>query len=252
MSGEQAELEMDELTEITEYIQDKAGQEAEVIFGHGIDSSLGQSIRVTVIATGFASSSDNIMEPQKKVFDLDSQKEIEVAQASKVETPAFPSFVANPIVAPVVAPQVQAAPAQQASYEPQQPVRRPLEQSQPERTVHILDSNSDNDFFTSVSSSQATASNNDNFATSEANRIADERVLLKQQAAVRRELLRNLSSTEHTSEAIKEKLDVPAYLRRNVSLEKVSHSSERNISRFNLNDDNELLGNNSFLHDNVD
>ncbi|MBD0327733.1 MAG: cell division protein FtsZ, partial [Pyrinomonadaceae bacterium] len=54
MSGDQAELEMDELTEITEYIQDKAGEEAEVIFGHGIDSTLGQSIRVTVIATGFA------------------------------------------------------------------------------------------------------------------------------------------------------------------------------------------------------
>ncbi|NDK57377.1 cell division protein FtsZ [Pontibacter sp. BT213] len=53
MSGEQAELEMDELTEITEYIQDKAGHEAEVIFGHGIDSTLGHGIRVTLIATGF-------------------------------------------------------------------------------------------------------------------------------------------------------------------------------------------------------
>ncbi len=252
MSGEQAELEMDELTEITEYIQDKAGQEAEVIFGHGIDSSLGQSIRVTVIATGFASSSDNIMEPQKKVFDLESQKEIEVAQAPKVETPEVPAFVAKPIVAPVVAPQVQAvspapAPApQQASYEQQQPVRRPIEQSssQPQRTVHILDSNSDNDFFASVS-------NNEDVAAREAHRIAEERELMKRHAEERRERLRMLSS-ENTSEAIKEKLDVPAYLRRNVSLEKVSHSSERNISRFNLNDDNEILGDNRFLHDNVD
>lgn len=76
MSGEQAELEMDELTEITEYIQDKAGQEAEVIFGHGIDSSLGQSIRVTVIATGFASDAESIIEPKKTVFDLESQKKL--------------------------------------------------------------------------------------------------------------------------------------------------------------------------------
>jgi cell division protein FtsZ len=29
-------------------------------------------------------------------------------------------------------------------------------------------------------------------------------------------------------------------------------SNERNISRFNLSDDNELLGDNRFLHDNVD
>ena len=41
MSGAEHELEMDELTEITEYIQDKAGQDAEMIFGHGVDETLG-------------------------------------------------------------------------------------------------------------------------------------------------------------------------------------------------------------------
>ena len=50
MSGEEAELEMDELTEITEYIQEKAGEDADVIFGHGIDQEHGESISVTVIA----------------------------------------------------------------------------------------------------------------------------------------------------------------------------------------------------------
>ncbi|WP_299820909.1 cell division protein FtsZ [uncultured Pontibacter sp.] len=244
MSGEQAELEMDELTEITEYIQDKAGQEAEVIFGHGIDSSLGQSIRVTVIATGFASSSDNIMEPKKTVFDLESQKKIEVAEPAKVETPEVAAFVAKPVVAPVAMPQTPApAPAApQQTYEQQQPARRPVEQ--PQRTIYTLDSNSQNDFFASVS-------NDEDRAAREAERIAEDRELMQRRAEERRERLRMLSS-EITSEAIKEKLDVPAYLRRNVSLEKVSHSSERSISRFNLNDDNEILGDNRFLHDNVD
>jgi cell division protein FtsZ len=32
----------------------------------------------------------------------------------------------------------------------------------------------------------------------------------------------------------------------------VVHSSEKNISRYNLTDDNHILGNNKFLHDNVD
>src|SRR6188508_1277332 len=54
ISGEEAELQMDELTQITEYIQEQAGDEAEVIFGHGVDSMLSDRIRVTVIATGFA------------------------------------------------------------------------------------------------------------------------------------------------------------------------------------------------------
>ncbi|GAB3204526.1 cell division protein FtsZ [Pontibacter aydingkolensis] len=249
MSGEQAELEMDELTEITEYIQDKAGQEAEVIFGHGIDSSLGQSIRVTVIATGFASNSDNIMEPKKTVFDLDSQKKIEVAEPAKVESPEVAAFVAKPVVAPVATPQAQSpapspAPQQSIYEQPQQPVRRPVEQPQPQRTIYTLDSNSQNEFFGSVARDEERA-------TRETERIAEERELMQRRAEERRERLRMLSS-EITTEAIKEKLDVPAYLRRNVSLEKVSHSSERNISRFNLNDDNEILGDNRFLHDNVD
>ena len=252
MSGEQAELEMDELTEITEYIQDKAGQEAEVIFGHGIDSSLGQSIRVTVIATGFASNTDNIMEPKKTVFDLESQKKIEVAEPAKAESAEVAAFVAKPVVAPIATPQAQTpapAPApepapQQYTFEQQQPARKPVEQPQVQRTIYTLDANSQNEFFGSVS-------RDEDRAIREADRIAEERELMQRRAEERRERLRRLSS-EITTEAIKEKLDVPAYLRRNVSLEKVSHSSERNISRFNLNDDNEILGDNRFLHDNVD
>jgi cell division protein FtsZ len=250
MSGEQAELEMDELTEITEYIQDKAGQEAEVIFGHGIDSSLGQSIRVTVIATGFASNSDNIMEPKKTVFDLESQKKIEVAEQAKAEQPEVVSFVSKPVVAPMPAPAAPApvptpTPAPQQNFESQQqPVRKPIEQPAPTRTVFTLENNSQSDMFGSYS-------HDEDRSTQEANKLAEDREIMKRRAEERRERLRMLS-TEITSEAIKEKLDVPAYLRRNVSLEKVSHSSERNISRFNLNDDNEILGDNRFLHDNVD
>ncbi|MCC9136318.1 cell division protein FtsZ [Pontibacter silvestris] len=251
MSGEQAELEMDELTEITEYIQDKAGQEAEVIFGHGIDSTLGQSIRVTVIATGFASASEGIIEPKKTVFDLESQKKIEVTEPAKPEAADVAAFVPKPVIAPVATPTPAptptpppAAPSQSQQYyaQEQQPeVRRPIEQ--PQRIVFELDGNThDNNSYTS---------REDDRAAREAARLAEERELMQRRAEERRERLRMLSS-EITSEAIKEKLDVPAYLRRNVALDKVVHSSERNISRFNLNDDNEILGDNRFLHDNVD
>ena len=50
----------------------------------------------------------------------------------------------------------------------------------------------------------------------------------------------------------KDPATAPAYLRRQVKLETVVPSSAQNISRFNLSDDNELLGDNRFLHDNVD
>lgn len=53
VSGKEAEMQMDELTEITDYIQEQVGDDAEMIFGHGSDEQLKEGIRVTVIATGF-------------------------------------------------------------------------------------------------------------------------------------------------------------------------------------------------------
>lgn len=47
------ELSMDEMGEINEFVQEKAGQTAEVIMGVGADASLGNKISVTIIATGF-------------------------------------------------------------------------------------------------------------------------------------------------------------------------------------------------------
>ncbi|WP_052444350.1 cell division protein FtsZ [Flammeovirga sp. OC4] len=46
-------LDMSELEQVTTYIQERAGDEAEVIFGVAKDESLGDAISVTVIATGF-------------------------------------------------------------------------------------------------------------------------------------------------------------------------------------------------------
>ncbi|MFD1185332.1 cell division protein FtsZ [Pontibacter rugosus] len=263
MSGEQAELEMDELTEITEYIQDKAGQEAEVIFGHGIDGTLGESIRVTVIATGFASDAESIIEPKKTVFDLDSQKKIEVVEPAKPE-PAqeVAAFVSKPVApAPVVTPQpsVQVQQPQQQQSQgfdnaPRRPVEQP-QQAQPQRTVFTLDGSTynDNNNFQNNASAQREEEELRLVREREAaqRKVEEERELMLRRAEERRERLRMLSS-EITTEAMKEKLDTPAYLRRNVALDRVAHSSERNISRFNLNDDNEILGDNRFLHDNVD
>jgi len=47
------EVTMDEMGDITDYIQTQAGQTAEVIMGVGQDASLGNKINVTIIATGF-------------------------------------------------------------------------------------------------------------------------------------------------------------------------------------------------------
>jgi cell division protein FtsZ len=75
---------------------------------------------------------------------------------------------------------------------------------------------------------------------------------LEEQARKRREQLEGSKRNEMTKEEFNSKWSTPAYLRRGVQMENVPHSSQSHISRFNLNDDNTILGNNKFLHDNVD
>ncbi len=74
------EVMMDEITSITDFIQDAAGATADVIWGHGYDASLGNSISITLIATGFASIPYTGFEslPQRTLISLgdDSKKEI--------------------------------------------------------------------------------------------------------------------------------------------------------------------------------
>lgn len=235
MSGDQAELEMDELTEITECIQDKAGQNAEVIFGHGIDSSLGQSIRVTVIATGFAREAHTITvtpsttrqpepevpepDPQINIFDKDRQEAVPSA-------PVVPSFTSAPTPPPAPVPEPQ-------------PVKFDLETSPYNAPVPP------------VAAPSSPAPDPVVYQAPQPAPPMPGRPALDARAEERRRRLQELSNGL-SNEAIKDQLETPAYLRRQVKLENVTPSSERNISRFNLSDDNELLGDNRFLHDNVD
>lgn len=238
MSGDQAELEMDELTEITEYIQEKAGEEAEVIFGHGIDSNLGQSIRVTVIATGFARAEELIIKP-KKIIDLESNKQINQVHPIYEAERVAPAPVVEPSYAPVVnTPVVNSTP-------PPAPLQPEPQRKAPDSGKNIIGLD-DADVFKPAPVEPAYASHHNPHGHD----LDDER-RMQEKALARKERLRRLS-TEVSNDAIKEKLEVPAYLRRNIPLETVAHSSERSISRFNLNDDSDILGDNRFLHDNVD
>jgi len=69
---------MDEVMEVTDYIQDKAGMSAEVIWGYGEDTSLGDDLCVTVIATGFESTQIiagiPAVEPEVKKFKLEDKE----------------------------------------------------------------------------------------------------------------------------------------------------------------------------------
>ena len=222
MSGPDHELEMDELTEITEYIQDKAGQDAEMIFGHGVDESLGQSIRVTVIATGFARAPSSISSTAAAVPAASA----DAAPTGQEQPQTPPSAVGAGFTVPTFG----AAPAATS------------------RTVHELNGSTAAAGPLPASANSSTPSGPTLVAGNAATtrpRPADV------QAEARRKRLQELSSSGLPPEAVSQ-FEAPAYLRRQVKLENVEPSSAQNISRFSLSDDNELSEGNRFLHDNVD
>ncbi|RYE47536.1 MAG: cell division protein FtsZ, partial [Sphingobacteriales bacterium] len=68
--------------------------------------------------------------------------------------------------------------------------------------------------------------------------------------------LKDLSMKLRTSNGLQELENEPAYKRKQMQLQQVQHSSESQVSRFTLSNDDEggteIRPNNSFLHDNVD
>ena len=73
------EITMDEIAEINEHIQAEAGNNANIIMGVGEDESLGDSIAVTIIATGFnVEQQDGIInnEPKKIILQLEEDQKM--------------------------------------------------------------------------------------------------------------------------------------------------------------------------------
>ncbi len=68
------EVTMDEMGEITDYVQEQAGMTAEVIMGVGKDETLGDRVGVTIIATGFRTkdqlTSISPKQEEKIIYDL--------------------------------------------------------------------------------------------------------------------------------------------------------------------------------------
>lgn len=71
ISGKQ-EITIGEIGEIIETLQERAGQEAEIIWGNGYDESLEDKISVTILATGFITNPNQTLQPktETKKFDL--------------------------------------------------------------------------------------------------------------------------------------------------------------------------------------
>ncbi len=79
ISGKE-EIRIGEIGEIIETLQEKAGQEADIIWGNGYDDSLGDNISVTILATGFVTNPNQILQTKKEPEKFELKEEVEEEQ----------------------------------------------------------------------------------------------------------------------------------------------------------------------------
>lgn len=84
------EVTMDEVTEITDFIQEEAGMTADIIWGNGYDEALGDAICITVIATGFTNEKTEEIQGRENrvVHQLSDDKKAAQAAATQAVTNA--------------------------------------------------------------------------------------------------------------------------------------------------------------------
>jgi len=90
-----SEITIDEIGEINDHIQTEAGHNANIIMGVGEDESLGESVAVTIIATGFNVEQQNEIvntEPKKIIHSLEEDQKIVRDLTDKAIT-SFESFL---------------------------------------------------------------------------------------------------------------------------------------------------------------
>ncbi|MEL6674911.1 MAG: cell division protein FtsZ [Bacteroidota bacterium] len=100
ITASEESLGMDETTEIVEHVQQSAGQEANIIYGIVYDESMGEEIRVTVIATRYA----EVAEKASNAVPI-AQKQVPVPvvqQEEAVTEPVKAELVINPDPEPVM------------------------------------------------------------------------------------------------------------------------------------------------------
>ena len=268
------EIQMDEVSEITDYIQEEAGLTADVIWGHGFDEGLGDEICVTIIATGFNSNPDTGHQiertPEKKVMKLED----EAIKTSPVNSP-------TPEVSKTVAdlPEPFLKTSESTSEKEETSQEESIDFSQ--RTIEFeLNKKEKTTSFETTTNNETTEVSNNSFepylktttpvtSNEEAreevsNETSNESVVSPEEqqrrANERIAKLKELSMKLRAPSGISDLENEPAYKRRNIELDNTPHSSESEVSRFTLSEEEDedgekrggLRSNNSFLHDNVD
>ena len=280
------EVLMDEISQITDYIQDEAGSTADVIWGHGYDPSLGDKLCVTLIATGFKTSPLTGVDkaPEKVVLPLepDAKKEIiQPLQSPTEQSPVQDNNTVNTVVDQepflkreeplnqIIQPQVENV-VKEVKPTYNETVIEPVQETTNSEIVWKIESNDNSTNQGVNSTSQEVKSTvetgkivhqletDDNYNLEQASsRVTKSAPTQEDQIRINAERMQRIQ--EYTqklkkADGLAELEKEPAFMRRNIQLDNSKPSIESSNSRFGVsgNGDNNFRSNNSFLHDNVD
>ena len=281
------EVMMDEITDITDYIQEAAGSTADVIWGHGHDASLGDQLSLTIIATGFTSSPLTGFEksPERTVVVLeeDQKQEITVPLTSPFESLASASIqdnAAEPFLKQVETPLANPFHATEEPIDAVSATAKKTynlydekEEALPAQTAmswEVFDVQAESEQATSatepiqeVTFSQPQPIVKHVLEDDSVQRVEMEtpkRILSpeEQQRKVQERVSRiqEFTSKLQKPDGLLEFENEPAFVRRNIHLHQQTPSTQEQISRFgvgtDVNGQPALRNGNNFLHDNVD
>jgi len=266
------DIRMDEITEITEYVQKESGEDADIIWGTGSDETLGEAIGITIIATGFENTkpqveaehtvigtigqnqlSLNMKTPQplqQTIFTEDyTEVESEIKLVKKIN-PLAETKTDPPAEAPIqkvvhnmdLSTSAEKAPETTMSTSTKNPINLIRQSPNPYLSVgHTISSLPEKEAEKIIEYAPSPNEDEENISKN-----ANERI----------NKLKNLSINLRSPEKLAELENQPAYLRKKIELGETIHSSESNVSRYTLGEDGKnqpvIKSDNSFLHDNVD
>ena len=287
--SEEDEISMNELKLITDTIQKQAGNNVNIINGVGTDSSLGSKISVTVIATGFEPTEEEVEVvvgigedetldsinsqnskkdltsnsfaddfSQQSMFDFEEDFDIEYSEDELSEEEAldneleskFSDIEDKKVIKDNSSIEENELESKFTDIEDKKVV---VDNSSIEqnKVVLSLDEDISEDVTKIVSNSEEELVVNDNTKLNE-HEIEKNEIASRK----REEKLKNISNILRTPSGLTNLIEEPAFKRNGIDLDNVPHSSESEISNhtLSLDEDNiiQLKQNNSFLHDNVD
>ncbi|SEM99935.1 cell division protein FtsZ [bacterium A37T11] len=265
------EVTMDEVAVITDYIQEKAGLSADLIWGNCVDETLEDKLSVTIIATGFQTIEERRKERENERIEIPLVPENTplvkpVNQFTAAPVTQKNTFQAVQEQAKVSSPNVQ--PDLFGSYATDQVIRHTLSEEEPaapepEATDYQLKV-AESEFSFGVpeniiEETQPVTFQEENIQALEVNpdlgkndEVVEDQLQKTKERILR---LKELSIKLRSANGLQELETEPAYRRKQMSLDQVPHSSESQVSRFTLSAEDgitEIRPNNSFLHDNVD